>query len=77
MSRRLNITQKIDKDATGLNASMFVHGEYEFWHGKGRVVDVRFSNKKKESDHTLDRICTVLGDVVSDILQNLPEKKKP
>ena len=66
MTRTDTVTQKIDREATGLNGSLFAHIE----HDHGRIVAVRFSEKGKDNS-TLDRILTALGDAVTAIASEI------
>lgn len=66
MNRTNTITQKIGREATGLNGSLFVHIEYD----GPRIVAVRFSEKSKDGN-TLDQILTALGDAVTEIAKEL------
>ena len=64
MTRLHTITEKVERDKTGLAASLFVHVDFD---ANWKAVDVRFSYKWKDNS-TMDDVLTVLGDVVSAIL---------
>jgi hypothetical protein len=71
--KRPCITEKIPREVTGLNGSLFVHVEFD---DDGRIEEIRFSEKGKD-DSTLDRILHALGDSVTAIvrLANAPHPK--
>lgn len=65
MTNRLHtVTEKIEREATGLNGALFVHVLFDN-HG---TESVRFSAKGKDNS-TLDRILISLGDAVTSIIQ--------
>lgn len=64
MNRHRAITEKIDRETTGLNGAIYVHADLD---DAGQPVSFRFSHKGKD-DSTLDRILTALGDSVTGIL---------
>jgi len=68
MSRLQTITQKIDREITGLAGSLFAHVDFD---DTGAVDAVRFSEKGKD-DSTLDNILAALGDATTDIIRSLP-----
>lgn len=68
MPRFRSVVEKIDRDKTGLNASLFVHVDFT---AEGLVHSVRFSEKGKD-ESTLDNILTALGDSVTDIIRKGP-----
>lgn len=56
--------QKIPREVTGLNGAVFVHLDID---DAGRCVGVRISHKQKD-DSTLDKICTAIGDAVTEMM---------
>lgn len=61
------ITEKIGREVTGLNGSLFVHVDF-----RGMMPhSVSFSAKGKDQS-TLDKILTALGDTVTDIIRKGP-----
>ena len=68
MSRLQTITEKIDRETTGLAGALFVHVDFT---AAGAVDAVRFSEKGKD-DSTLDNILSALGDATTDIIRSLP-----
>jgi hypothetical protein len=70
MNRLHTITQKIEREQTGLglNGSLFAHVDFR---DTGVVDAVRFSEKGKDSG-TLDAILTALGDAATEIIKSFP-----
>ena len=78
--RTRTIEQKISKEKTGLAASLFVHVDYvpaKDFEGKESddplpgfrvVTGVRFSEKRKDGS-SLERVLSVIGDVVTSIIR--------
>ena len=64
--RRPAITEKIARETTGLNGSLFVHVEFDDY---GRIDSVTFSEKSKDGS-TLDTILAALGDTVTGIIRD-------
>jgi hypothetical protein len=69
-NRLHTITEKIDRETTTLNGSLFVHVDFD---GAGTIKAVRFSFKGKD-DSTLDRILITLGDAVTGILKSMSRR---
>jgi len=71
MSRLQTITQKIDREITGLAGSLFAHVDFD---DTGAVDAVRFSEKGKDDStlDNLDNILAALGDATTDIIRSLP-----
>jgi hypothetical protein len=67
-NRLHTITQKIGREQTGLNGSLFAHVDFR---ETGVVDAVRFSEKGKDSG-TLDAIFTALGDAATEIIKSFP-----
>ena len=67
MNRLHTITQKIEREQTGLNGSLFAHVDFRV---TGMVDAVRFSEKGK--DGTLDKVFTALGDAATEIIKSFP-----
>lgn len=67
MSHSFTITQKIDRNRTGLNGSLFVH--VSFTPG-GKIDEITFSEKSKEQS-TLDKILDALGESVTEIVREI------
>ena len=67
MNRLHTITQKIGREQTGLNGSLFAHVDFS---DTGMVDAVRFSEKGK--DGTLDKVFTALGDAATEIIKSFP-----
>ena len=65
-TRYETITEKIDRDTTGLAGAIFVHVD----HVDGKVFGVRISTKWKDG-HSFDKIATAIGDTVTDMLAAL------
>lgn len=68
MNRFNAVTQKVSREATGMNGSMFVHLEFD---SLGRPWRIWFSEKKKD-DNQLDRILRALGDAATEALRSGP-----
>ena len=64
MSRLQTITEKVDREKTGLAGSLFVHVDF---NAAGAVDAVRFSEKGKDLS-TIDNILVALGDATTDII---------
>jgi len=73
MSRLQTITQKIDREITGLAGSLFAHVDFD---DTGAVDAVRFSEKGKD-DSTLDNILAALGDATTDIIRSVKKANDP
>ena len=65
--RLRTVTEKIPRQKTGLNASLFVHVDYT---DAGQVDSVRYSEKGKDNS-SLDAILTALGDATTDIIRKI------
>ena len=70
-NRLHTITEKIDRETTELNGSLFVHVDFD---SAGTTKAVRFSFKGKDNS-TLDRILMALGDAITGILRSIRERR--
>ncbi len=66
-NRHPAINEKIGREQTGLNGSLFVHVE---WNEHGDLDEIRFSEKSKDGS-SLERVLTALGDTVTGILRDM------
>lgn len=66
MNRLHTVTEKIEREDTGLAGGLFVHVNFG---PLGGVDSVRFSHKQKD-DSTLDKILVALGDAITRIIHN-------
>ena len=72
MNRLATITEKIDRERTGLAAAIYVHVDYDPVTLAAHAV--RVSTRRKENDNTLDQVVTAMSDVVTDVLTTLRAK---
>ena len=72
MSRWPTTTEKIERDATGLNGALYVHVEHDL---KGKIHSVRFSYKWKD-DIGLDRILGALGEATTAVVRDIQAEEK-
>ncbi len=65
-NRRAVITQKIERETTGLAGALFAHVE----HDAGWITGIRFSHKWKDGGG-LDRALAALGDALTSIARDI------
>lgn len=70
MSRHPSITEKIGREVTGLNGSIFVHIDFK---PDGRVEEISYSEKGRDFS-TLDKILTALGETTTAIIKDMQEQ---
>lgn len=63
-NRVRTITEKIGRDITGLNGSVFVHVDFD---RQNQIDSVSFSEKSKDGS-TLDKVLHALGESVTSII---------
>tara|TARA_R110000751_G_scaffold153151_7_gene258277 strand:+ start:358 stop:576 length:219 start_codon:yes stop_codon:yes gene_type:complete len=66
------ITQKLPggEAGTGLNGSLFIHADF---NADWSLEEIRISEKGKDGS-TLDTVLTAVGDAITQIIQDHPEK---
>ena len=67
MNRLSTVTEKIDRDKTGLRGALYVHVSHT---PSGSVRDIRLSYKWKD-DGTMDKVLMAIGDGTTDIVNQI------
>ena len=66
-NRLVGVTQKIPREATGLNGALFAHINFD---RNRKPVSVSFSWHRREEGNTLNAVLEALGDTVTAILRD-------
>jgi hypothetical protein len=67
-TRSLAVTEKIDREVTGLNGSIFVHTTLQEHGNRYLITSISLSEKSKDGS-TLDHVFEALSDVLTSLLQ--------
>lgn len=67
-SRTQTITQKIGREKTGLNGSLFAHVDFVARGDIREIVAIRVSEKSKDGS-TLDNILAAVSDTLTEIVR--------
>ena len=67
MARLHTLTQKIDRDKTGMRGAFFVHVSFDNYR---RIIDVRISEKSKDG-LPLDKITNAIGDAITSLIEEI------
>ena len=70
-ARSNTLTQKVSRDTTGLNGSIFIHID----HLDGVIDAVRYSAKWKDNK-TMDTLLLALSDATTDMVRSLKDDKE-
>lgn len=65
--RTHTITEKIDRETTGLAGAIFVHVDHD---GAGHVYGVRISTKWRDGE-AFDLLANALGDAITGLLSDI------
>ena len=72
-TRCITISEKLDRQQTGMAGAMFVHVDCA---DDGIPMAVHFNHKWKDEESHLDTVLSALGDTITDILGDLNDERQ-